>query len=193
MDVIFNCSKCSQELEVDEAAVGQQIDCPSCGEKLTIPPPDPNRKPKSESIPASAVPPVETKAPELQSAPAAPEKPAEAKPGEPEPAAPKEPPPPEHKKAPLTVPQYDKPGEILVKKTDAKAAPKDEKKCLRTRTIRRNQCMEVGHDLFDEKVTEFIQKVGEENVQSITPVSYGYIDTVGHMMPDYGVLIIYKG
>lgn len=188
MDVIFNCSNCNQELEVDEAAVGQQIDCPSCGNKLTIPPPDPNRKPQPQSPPTESGTPAETKAADTPLAsPTEPAKPAEG--------AETKPPPPEPKKekGPIVVPHYDKTEEIRVKKTEVKETPKDQKKIMRVRSIRRNQCVEVGHDLFDEKVTEFIQKVGEENIQSITPVSYAFIDTQGHNMADYGVLIIYKG
>lgn len=186
MDVIFNCSNCNQEIEVDEAGVGHEIDCPSCGIKLVIPPPDPNRKPAAASAPVDAPAPAEAVAGEV--------KPAESKEAEPpkEGEAPKAPPAPEPKKV-LSVPQHDSHSEILVKKVEAKGPAKDAKKILRTRTIRRNQCMEVGHDLFDEKITEFITKTGEENIQSITPIGYSYIDTVGHVLNDYGVLIIYKG
>lgn len=45
MDVIFNCSNCSQKLAVDEAAVGQEIACTTCGTRLTVPPPALNRTP----------------------------------------------------------------------------------------------------------------------------------------------------
>lgn len=37
MDVIFNCSHCEQELSVDAAGTGTEIDCPACGEKIVIP------------------------------------------------------------------------------------------------------------------------------------------------------------
>jgi DNA-directed RNA polymerase subunit RPC12/RpoP len=45
MDVIFNCAHCDQELSVDAAGAGTTIECPSCGEKITIPqpPPQPHR------------------------------------------------------------------------------------------------------------------------------------------------------
>ncbi len=38
MDVIFNCSHCDQELSVDAAGAGTEIECPACGEKIVIPP-----------------------------------------------------------------------------------------------------------------------------------------------------------
>jgi internalin A len=37
MDIVFNCSNCDQELAVDQSGSGTQIDCPSCGEHITIP------------------------------------------------------------------------------------------------------------------------------------------------------------
>lgn len=174
MDVVFNCPNCTQELEVDEAAVGQQIECPSCANTITIP----AGKPKPAAPPP----------PPLEAKPSAGD---ETKPAE---AAPAAEPPPAPKRVPYTVPQHDKVEEILVKKTaSAASAPKAQKKHLRTHTIRRNQCMEVGHDKFDEKVTEFLEKIGDENVVSITPITYGFVDTVGHMLNDYGVIIVYKG
>ena len=40
MDLIFNCPKCGQELEVDATGAGQEIECPSCEAQIQIP--DPN-------------------------------------------------------------------------------------------------------------------------------------------------------
>jgi hypothetical protein len=37
MDITFNCPHCDQELAVDQAGAGSQIDCPSCGESIIIP------------------------------------------------------------------------------------------------------------------------------------------------------------
>ncbi len=39
MDVIFNCSHCDQELSVDAAGAGSEIECPSCGGRIVIPAP----------------------------------------------------------------------------------------------------------------------------------------------------------
>src|SRR4051794_32355297 len=39
MDIIFNCPNCEQELEVDAAGAGSEIECPSCEEKIIIPEP----------------------------------------------------------------------------------------------------------------------------------------------------------
>lgn len=45
MDVVFKCRHCDQELAVDAAGAGTEIECPSCGGKIVIPeaegPPEP--------------------------------------------------------------------------------------------------------------------------------------------------------
>lgn len=40
MDIIFKCSNCEQELEVDASGAGTQINCPSCNAELTVPNPE---------------------------------------------------------------------------------------------------------------------------------------------------------
>ena len=45
MDVIFKCDHCEQELSVDSGGAGSEIQCPSCGESIVIPPPDPQAAP----------------------------------------------------------------------------------------------------------------------------------------------------
>jgi hypothetical protein len=42
MDIIFKCSFCKQDLEVDAGAAGQKITCPSCNHSLVIPQADPS-------------------------------------------------------------------------------------------------------------------------------------------------------
>ena len=39
MDIIFKCTACEQELAVDAAGAGTEIECPSCGEVLVVPEP----------------------------------------------------------------------------------------------------------------------------------------------------------
>lgn len=41
MDIIFKCSNCEQELEVDASGAGTQIQCPSCNQPITVPNPEP--------------------------------------------------------------------------------------------------------------------------------------------------------
>ena len=37
MDIVFNCPDCGQQLEVDAAAAGSQIECPACSNQISIP------------------------------------------------------------------------------------------------------------------------------------------------------------
>ena len=86
---------------------------------------------------------------------------------------------------------HEGPSESLVKKkahVEVETGPAK----IRVRSIKRNLCVEVGHDRFDEVVADFLQKTSQENIISITPINYAYIDVAGNVMPDYGVLIIYK-
>jgi hypothetical protein len=65
---------------------------------------------------------------------------------------------------------------------------------LRVRTIRRAACVENGHDLFDDKVSVFLQEVGETNIVGTHIVSYEQFDVgVQKIMTDYGILVIYRG
>ena len=185
MDTSFNCPQCQLHITADECVVGEEIDCPECGEKFHVPPP---QKPKpvpvvvKRAVPAPAATPSPTPAAQ---APAAPEV-VPAAPEAPKPAAPA----PEHK--PLSVPHHHGPQESLVKKA-LRSEHKDESPKIRCKTIKRGSCVEVGHDLFDEKVTEFLNKVGQENIIHMSSIGYGAMDSTGHMLPDYGILIVYKG
>ena len=167
MDIVFNCPNCDQELAVDQAGAGSQIDCPSCGEPITIPA-GPG-KVTTGSLPASAP----------QGSGAAINTSAAAK-----------------VELHLKVPVHDKPAESLI----AKAKPplevvqKGAGKQLRIRTIRRAACIENGHDLFDEKVSTFIQEVGESNIVSTHVVGYEQFDVgIQKIMTDYGIMVIYRG
>ena len=65
---------------------------------------------------------------------------------------------------------------------------------MRVKTIRHTDCIEVGHDRFDEFVTNFLQKIGEANVVSITPMTYTHIDIGSQkIMTEYAVMVVYKG
>src|ERR1039458_251451 len=37
MDITFNCDKCGQDIEVDEAGAEMSVPCPTCGANITIP------------------------------------------------------------------------------------------------------------------------------------------------------------
>ena len=168
MDIIFNCPNCDQELAVDQSGAGTEIDCPSCGETLTIPA---SGKVTTGSLPAMPPPPGPTASPIAASAAA---------------------------KVPLhlKVPVRDTPGEMLIDKPKPplEVVQKGAGKRLRIRTIRRAQCIESGHDHFDQRVSAFLNDVGETNLISVHTINYEHFDVeVQKIMTDYGVLIVFRG
>ena len=96
----------------------------------------------------------------------------------------------------FSVPVHDTPTEVLIHKPPPplEVAARDESdKKLHVKCIRRTDCVEVGRDRFDEIVSEFLQKLGEANLISITPLTYTHLDLGSRqLMTDFGVMIIYK-
>jgi hypothetical protein len=77
------------------------------------------------------------------------------------------------------------PLEVTAKETDRK---------IRVKTIRHTDCIEVGHDKYDEVLTNFLVKVGEANIISITGINYTHLDIgTQKLMTEFGVTIIYRG
>jgi DNA-directed RNA polymerase subunit RPC12/RpoP len=171
MDIIFNCPKCEQELAVDSSGAGSEINCPACGEKIVIP-----------AAPKTAAP--ATHPPTAPHDPAHPVNPIATS------AAAKV-------EMHLKVPVGSKPTESLIGKPQAPlevAAKKESDRMIRVKTIRHTDCIEVGHDKFDEFVTNFLQKVGETNIINISPLTYTHLDIgTQKLMTEYAVLIVYKG
>lgn len=166
MDIIFNCPKCEQELAVDSSGAGTEINCPSCSEKIVIP--HTAKAPVAVARPPSGGPPGSAMA---SSAAAKVEM---------------------H----LKVPVHDKPAASLIEKPSVplEVAAKESDKKMKVKTIRHTDCIEVGHDKFDEMVTSFLQKVGEQNIVSLTPMSYTHLDIGSQkLMTDYAVMVIYRG
>ena len=95
----------------------------------------------------------------------------------------------------FVVPTYDQPAQSLITKARPPLeAQKDTDKILRIKTIRHTDCREVGHDAFDERVTEILNKIGEANIVSINTINYYYVDlSTKQLLSDFGVAIIYKG
>ena len=167
MDIIFNCPKCEQELAVDSSGAGSEINCPTCGESIVVPQ-------APSHVPGSVVPghdPAHPINPIATSAAAKVEM---------------------H----LKVPVRTKPSESLIAKplVPLEVAAKDTGKHIRVKTIRHTDCIEVGHDKFDEVVTKFLEKTGEENIISINTLNYTYLDIgTQKLMQEFGVLIVYRG
>lgn len=164
MDIIFNCTSCQQELAVDAAGAGSEIECPTCGTSVLVPAATPENT-QSTSMPASSDEPARD--PKL---------------------------PPKVEKH-FAVPQHTA-GEVLIKKPKPtlEIAAKDTDRKIRVKTIRHSDCVEVGKDKFDETVTEFLQKIGQEHIISITPISYSYTDLATRAaMQDFAVMVVFKG
>ena len=95
------------------------------------------------------------------------------------------------------VPTYDKaPPAAAIEKplVPLEAAAKHTDKQIKVKTLRHTDHIEVGKDLFDEHVSQFLQKVGETNIISITPVAYTHMDMATRAwVTDYGVFVVYRG
>jgi ribosomal protein S27E len=179
MDIIFNCPNCEQELEVDASGAGSEIECPSCEETILIPQPGTkgtrtNGAESPRGLPTFGGAPADTLNP--------------ANPISTSAAAKVE----MHLKVPVR-----KTTDSLISKpkiASLEAAAKNIDKQIRVKTIRHTDCIEVGHDKFDEFVTAFLQKVGETNVISITPLAYTHVDiATTKVLTDYAVMVVYKG
>jgi DNA-directed RNA polymerase subunit RPC12/RpoP len=170
MDVIFNCPKCEQELAVDSSGIGSEIDCPSCGEPIVIPEP--------QMVPGSGIPtlPPEQTGVRIGANPIASSAAAKVE-------------------MHLRVPSNKAP-EVLIAKPLAplEVAAKESDRKMRVKTIKHTDCVEVGHDKFDEVVSNFLLKVGETNVISINTLSYTHLDIgTQKLLTDFGIMIVYRG
>lgn len=175
MDVIFNCPKCDQELAVDSSGAGTEIECPSCGEAIVIPSSGPPARLGAAPDHASAAARGGAHAPVNAMASSAAAK----------------------VEMHLKVPVHKTPTASLIEKPLAPldvAATKDTDKKIRVKTIKHTDCIEVGHDKFDEVVTNFLVKIGESNIINITTLSYTTLDIGSQkIMTDFGVMIVYRG
>jgi hypothetical protein len=179
MDIIFNCPHCEQELEVDASGAGSEIECPACEETITIPQPGTkgtrtNGAESPRGLPTFGGAPADTLNPSNPMASSA--------------AAKVE----MHLKVPVR-----KTSESLIAKpkvASLEAVAKNADKEIRVKTIRHTDCIEVGHDKFDEFVTKFLQKIGQPNIVSITPLTYTHVDIgTQKILTDYAVMVVYKG
>ena len=173
MDTVFNCPQCKIQISADESAVGVEIECPSCGEVQLVPPPKPP-EPVAEATaePAPSTPDPSPEAPAAAAAPEPPKEPAK-----------------EHK--PLTLPVRapgSAPPLIISKKGVSENAPK-----ARVKVFIHSSCMIDGNDQFEEMVGEFLQKRGAENISAMHPISCGHVTEAGQVVPDFGIMIFYKG
>ena len=156
---------------MDQSGAGSEIECPSCGKTIVIP---------SGSTKAPAVSTSSTdNLPTTPTGPSAINTSAAAK-----------------IEMHLKVPVRSTPGESLIAKPKPplEVVVKGAGKKLRIHTIRHASCIESGHDKFDEKVTEFLNQIGENNIVSTHVINYEHFDVgVQKIMTDYGLVVIYRG
>ena len=168
MDIVFNCPNCDQQLAVDHSGAGTQIECPSCGDTITIPS---TGKMTTGSLPVLPSAPAPT-ASSINTSAAA------------------------KVSLHLKVPVHDKPMESLIidkPKPPLEVIKKGAGKKLKVRSIRRANCIESGHDKFDETVSAFLSEVGETNLVGVHPINYEHFDVgIQKIMTDYGVIVIYR-
>jgi len=171
MDVIFNCPKCEQELAVDSSGAGSEISCPACSETITIPEPE-TVVPRSGGDNGATSPRIEPHPINAMASSAA----AKVE---------------MHLKV-----SSDKHSESLIAKplVPLEAAARNTEKEIRVKTIRHIDCVEVGHDKFDEIVTKFLVKVGQDNIINMSTLSYSFLDIgTQKLLTDYGLLVVYRG
>lgn len=168
MDLVFNCPNCEQELVVDSTAAGNEITCPTCKENIVIPEPPP---PTAAAVPGQ---------PALEVHPINPIDSSAARKEE------------KH----LKVPVHEGPTESLITKAlpPLEVAAKETDRKIRIKTIRHTDCIEVGHDRFDEIVSQFLGKIGEQHIVSINSINYTFLDIgTQKLMTEYGVMVVYRG
>ena len=96
----------------------------------------------------------------------------------------------------MAVPASQKPIESLIQKPNKslELAAKESKPGMRVKTIRHSDCKEVGKDTFDEVVSDFLNKIGDQALVSITPINCSYLDIgTQKLLADFGVMVIYRG
>ena len=96
----------------------------------------------------------------------------------------------------FSVPVSETPVQTLIKKAlpPLDVAARDGARTIRIKTIRHSDCKEVGHDYFDQSLTDFLNKVGEENIIKLDTVNYSYVELGSQkILADYGLMIIYRG
>ncbi len=162
---------------MDSSGAGEEIDCPSCGERIRIPQSETDGDAAALAASNARVPGASAAGHEPINAIATS---AAAKVQM-------------HLKVPV---HTGRTGESLIAKPLAplEVTAKQTDLQIRVKSIRRNECVEVGHDNFDKVVTEFLTKVGEANIINILPLGYTTLDISSQkILTDYGVLVVYKG
>jgi len=172
---------------VDTSAGGSTIECPTCGSEITVPLADVTNIHPINPIAASAAAKIERHfSVPVHEGPAevllkTPQRPREHGPVAAPAAAPAV-------AAPVAVPTVAAPVEVA-----APAAPVGGKR-MHIKIFRHSDCVEVGRDLYEEMVSDFLNQVGEANIISINSLNYTHIDIGSQrLLTDYALQVIYRG
>ncbi|MBI1839617.1 MAG: hypothetical protein HYR88_02050 [Verrucomicrobia bacterium] len=178
MDIIFECPTCKQELSIDAVGAGSQIDCPQCNTKVVVPHPDAAQL-EAAAKAAAAAPAPPSPPPTIGKEINAMASSAAAK---------------EFKH--FVVPVHEGPTESLIAKPlpTLEVAAKETDRQMRIKSFRHSDHVEVGKDHFDEHLNQWLGKVGEANVITISTFVYTHQDLASRAwITDYGVLVVYRG
>ena len=64
---------------------------------------------------------------------------------------------------------------------------------VRVKSFKRTEFIEIGRDMFDEKVSEALSAIGAENIISVMPLTYEHIDIASEkVVADYGLIAVYR-
>ena len=93
----------------------------------------------------------------------------------------------------FSVPVHDTPTEVLVKKPVVDEEEEIKRKGIHVRIFRHSDCVEVGHDRYEEIVSDFLNRIGEKSIISISPLAYTHLDIgTQKILTDYAIQIIYR-
>jgi hypothetical protein len=92
----------------------------------------------------------------------------------------------------FVVPQHQATASLIEKANKPLEAAARDGITLRIKCIRHYDCVEVGKDHFDDVVTGFLNKVGENNIVKLETFNYSHRDLeTRDWVTDYGLMIIY--
>ncbi|MED6325998.1 MAG: hypothetical protein VYE14_01445, partial [Verrucomicrobiota bacterium] len=83
--------------------------------------------------------------------------------------------------------------EVLVESKSAEdwAMSDDGRICVKT--IKRGECIELGHDKFDDVLNEFLAKFNRDQIISIQSVNYAHFyPSTRKYLDNYGAMIVYQ-
>jgi len=92
-----------------------------------------------------------------------------------------------------SVPIHEGKPEVLVnsKAVEEESMSGDGLICIKT--IKRGECIELGHDKLDDGLNEFLAKLNRYQIISMQSVNYAHFDpSTQKYLDDYGAMIVYK-